>query len=550
MRIAIAQIDTAAGDVPGNADRIRAAWRRAREERADLLLLPELAVVGYPPRDLLTRDSVVRAAEAAVVALCRDLADGPAVVLGTVVRNPAATGRGLFNAAVVVAGGRVLGVYAKRLLPTYDVFDEARYFASGDAPLVVPIAGRRVGISICEDLWSRDPVDGRRLYDVDPPADLVRAGAEIVVNLSASPYHTGKDARRRALFASEAARMGRPLVTAQLVGANDDVLFDGRSRAFDAQGREIARLAAFREDFAVVDPEATAPLPAEAEGDPADELRRALVMGIGGYGRKTGFRRAVLGLSGGIDSAVVACLAAEALGPSNVLGVGMPGPYSAPESLRDAGLLAQRLGIGFRTVPIVPVYEAYLRTLAAPLEGRPFDVTEENVQARIRGNVLMAISNKLGHLVLTTGNKSELAVGYCTLYGDMCGGLAPISDVWKMRVYDVARTYGRDGETIPRHTIDRAPSAELRPDQKDSDSLPPYPVLDRILARRIEDGASAAEIVAAGDAPAVVDRVLRLVERAEHKRRQAAPGLKVTDRAFGTGWRMPIARPTDLSGEA
>ena len=550
MRIAIAQIDTAAGDVPGNADRIRAAWRRAREERADLLLLPELAVVGYPPRDLLTRDGVVRAAEAAVATLCRDFADGPATVLGTVVRNPAATGRGLFNAAVVVAGGRVLGVYAKRLLPTYDVFDEARYFAPGDAPLVIPLAGRRVGISICEDLWSRDAVDGRRLYDVDPPADLVRAGAEIVVNLSASPYHAGKDARRRALFSSEAARMGRPLVAAQLVGANDDVLFDGRSRAFDAQGHEVARLAAFREDFAVVDPETTRRVPAETDGDPANELRRALVMGIEGYGRKTGLRRAVLGLSGGIDSAVVACLAAEALGPGNVLGVGMPGPFSAPESLRDARVLADRLGIAFETVPIVPVYEAYLRSLAAPLAGRPFDVTEENVQARIRGNVLMAISNKLGHLVLTTGNKSELSVGYCTLYGDMCGGLAPISDVWKMRVYDVARTYGRDGETIPRHTIDRAPSAELRPDQKDSDSLPPYPVLDRILARRIEDGASAAEIVAAGEDPGVVRRVLLLVERSEHKRRQAAPGLKVTPVAFGTGWRMPIARPTDLSGEA
>jgi len=550
LRIAIAQIDTTAGDVPGNADRIRAVWRLAREARADLLLVPELAVVGYPPRDLLARDSVVRAAEAAVAALCRELSDGPATVLGTVVRNPAATGRGLHNAAVVVAGGRVVGVYAKRLLPTYDVFDEARYFAPGDGPLVVTVAGRRVGISICEDLWSRDAVDGRRLYDVDPPADLVRAGAEIVVNLSASPYHAGKDARRRALFAEEAVRMGRPLVTAQLVGADDDVLFDGRSRAFDARGREIARLRAFEEDFAVVDPETAAPLAPEAEGEPADELRRALVMGIEGYGRKTGLSRAVLGLSGGIDSAVVACLAAEALGPANVLGVGMPGPYSAPESLRDAELLAKRLGIGFLAVPIVPVYEEFLRTLAGPLARRPFDVTEENLQARIRGNVLMAISNKLGHLVLTTGNKSELAVGYCTLYGDMCGGLAPISDVWKMRVYEIARAYGRDRETIPRHTIDRAPSAELRPDQKDSDSLPPYPVLDRILARRIEDGASAAEIVATGEDPAVVGRVLRLVEHAEFKRRQAAPGLKVTPVAFGTGWRMPIARPTDLSGEA
>ena len=549
MRIAIAQIDTTAGDVRGNTERIRRAWQRAKAEGADLLVVPELAVVGYPPRDLLLRDGVVRAAEAAVADLARDLRPGPAALLGTTTRNAAGTGRAIHNAAVLVRDGRVEAVYAKRLLPTYDVFDETRYFAPGDRPVVVEVAGRRVGIAICEDFWATDPVGGRRLYPADPPGDLARAGAEVVVALSASPYHAGKDERRRALFASEARRIARPLVSCQLVGGNDDVLFDGRSRVFDAQGRETHRLAAFREDFAVVDPFASTPLPPEPPTDAADELRCALVMGLAGYAEKTGLRTAVLGLSGGVDSAVTACLAAEALGAGNVLGIGMPGPFSAPESEADARRLAKNLGLGFEVVPIGPVYEAYLAMLRPVLLGRPFDVTEENVQARIRGNVLMAISNKRGPLVLTTGNKSELSVGYCTLYGDMSGGLAVISDVWKTRVYDLARLYAREGPSIPAYTIDRPPSAELRPDQKDSDSLPPYDVLDRILERRIEQGAGLREIVATGEDPVTVERVLRMVERNEYKRRQMAPGLKVTPLAFGVGWRMPIARPTDLSGE-
>ena len=550
MRIAVAQIDTTAGDVPGNAARIRAAWARARDQGADLLVVPELAVLGYPPRDLLLRDGVVRATERATADLAREFRDGPPAILGTVVRNEARTGRPLFNAAVLVRGGVIESVYAKRLLPTYDVFDEARYFAPGDRPQVVEVKGRRVGLSICEDFWASDRVAGRRLYDADPPMDLVRAGADVVVNLGASPYHAGKDGHRRALFADQARRMRLPLVCAQLVGGNDDVLFDGRSRAFDAEGREIARLAAFAEDFAIVDLEAARPLPAPPPEEPTDELRRALVMGLSGYARKTGLPTAVLGLSGGIDSAVTACLAAEALGPDRVLGVGMPGPFSAPESLVDARALASALGIGLREIPIGPIYDGYLETLAPHFAGRPFDVAEENVQARVRGNLLMALSNKFGHLVLTTGNKSEVSVGYCTLYGDMCGGLAVIADVWKTRVYDLARAWNRGRATIPARTIDRPPSAELRPDQKDSDSLPPYDVLDRILEARIEQGASLGEIVAAGDDEPTVRRVLRMVERNEYKRRQMAPGLKVTPVAFGVGWRMPIARPTDLSGES
>ena len=550
MRIALAQIDTTAGDVPGNVAKIRAAWALARDRRADLLVVPELAVLGYPPRDLLLRAGVVRAVEQATASLAREFHDAPPALLGTVVRSPLGHGPAVQNAAVLARAGRIEAVYAKRLLPTYDVFDEARYFAPGDRPLVVEIAGKRVGVSICEDFWARDLVGGRHLYDADPPMDLVRAGADLVVNLAASPYHGGKDAHRRALFASEARRMGRPLVCAHLVGGNDDVLFDGRSRVYDAAGREIARLPAFAEAFDIVDLDTARPLPDQPPEDRTDELRRALVMGLAGYARKTGLGTAVLGLSGGIDSAVTACIAAEALGPTRVLGVGMPGPYSAPESLRDAETLAQRLGIEFRTIPIGPIYDRYLETLAPHFRGRPFDVAEENIQARVRGNILMALSNKWGHLVLTTGNKSELSVGYCTLYGDMSGGLAVISDVWKTRVYDLARAYNRDRERIPAHTIDRPPSAELRPDQKDSDSLPPYDVLDRILKCRIEEGASLAEIVAGGEDEATASRVLRMVERNEYKRRQMAPGLKVTPLAFGVGWRMPIARPTDLSGEA
>jgi NAD+ synthase (glutamine-hydrolysing) len=341
--------------------------------------------------------------------------------------------------------------------------------------------------------------------------------------------------------------MRRPVVSVQLVGGNDDVLFDGRSRVFDADGRVVGRLAAFDEDFAVVEvPGGRAKVPETPALAPDEELRRALVMGLRDYSVKSGLSTAVLGLSGGVDSAVTACLAVDALGSARVGAVAMPGPFSAPESERDAALLARTLGIDFRVVPIGPVYEAYLGALRPHLEGRPFDATEENVQARIRGNLLMALSNKFGHLVLTTGNKSELAVGYCTLYGDMSGGLAVISDVWKTRVYELARLYA---DRIPAYTIERPPSAELRPDQLDTDSLPPYETLDRILRRRVEGGASLRDLVADGEDPATAERVLRMVERNEYKRRQMAPGLKVTPLAFGVGWRMPIARPADLSGE-
>jgi len=548
MRIAIAQINTTTGDIAGNCARIVAGWRRAKAEGADLFVAPELAVIGYPPRDLLLRDGVVRAVEKATEALALEGAGGPPAVVGTVVRNCSETGPALCNAAAFLRDGRIERVYVKRLLPTYDVFDERRYFAPGDETVVVEVAGKRVGLLICEDLWGADPIDGRKLYDADPPGDLMKAGLDVAIGISASPYHGGKDSHRRDLFAAEACRMGVPLVSAHQVGGNDDVLFDGRSRVFDARGQVVSCLAAFEEDFEVVDLAATEPMTLTDPPGEAEETRRALVMGLRDYGSKVGMTTGLVGLSGGVDSAVVACLAADAFGAKNVLGVSMPGPFTSDASKIDARGLAENLGMDLMEISIQKPYEAALSALGPVFEGRAFDVTEENLQARMRGTYLMALSNKFGHLVLSTGNKSEVAVGYCTLYGDMNGGLAVLSDVWKMMVYAIARGYVDRG-VIPERTVTRPPSAELAPDQTDQDSLPPYDVLDRILESRIERGASLSEIVATGEDAAVVERVLRMVERNEYKRRQMAPGLKVTPTAFGVGWRMPIARPVDLSGE-
>ena len=552
MRIALAQINTTAGDVAGNIARIRAAADRAAAADARLLVVPELAVAGYPPRDLLLRAGFVDAVEEATRSLADALPERLSAIVGTVWRDTRPEGPPLLNAAVLLQGGAVEVIYAKRLLPTYDVFDERRYFAPGDEARVVDVAGQRVGLLVCEDLWGRDPVYGRTRYHQDPPSETVALGAEFVVGISASPYHSGKDAHRRDLFAEEARRMGVPLIAVNQVGGNDDVLFDGRSRVFDRDGRERLCLAAFEEEFAVVS------LDALPEGEPtptpdttreeAEEMRRALVMGLRDYSRKTGLTRALLGLSGGVDSAVTACLAADALGSDHLLTVGMPGPFTADMSRTDAADLADALGCRFIELSIAGSYEAFLDALTPHFENKPFDVAEENIQARIRGAYLMALSNKHGHLVLTTGNKSEVAVGYCTLYGDMNGGLAVLSDVWKTRVYDIAAIYVERG-VMPKRIVERPPSAELRPDQKDSDALPPYVELDRILQMRIEQGMSPHAIIAAGEDADTVTRICRLVERNEYKRRQMAPGLKVTPLAFGVGWRMPIASPIDLSNE-
>lgn len=550
MRVALAQIDTTAGDVRGNVARIEAAWQQARAEGAALVVCPELAVLGYPPRDLLLREGVVRAALEAQQGLAQRLAGGPPLLVGSVARNPRPTGPGLVNAALLLRGGRIEASYGKRLLPTYDVFDERRYFAPGEGPVVVEVEGRRLGLLVCEDLWGADRPQGRRLYDADPPAEACRAGADLLVALSASPYHAGKDAQRLSLFAGEARRLQVPLLAVHLVGGNDDVLFDGRSRLLGADGQERARLAAFTEELRVLDLEATLAAPPQKPEvlEPAEELRRALVMGLAGYARKTGFTRALVGLSGGVDSAVVACLAADALGPAQVLGVSLPGRHTSDMSRQDARELATRLGIAFRELSIEGPYASFLEALAPALEGKAADVTEENLQARTRGAMLMALSNKHGHLLLATGNKSEVSVGYCTLYGDTNGGLAVISDVWKQGVYALARLYAAQGR-LPERTVTRPPTAELRPGQLDTDALPPYDVLDPILRLRVEEGLSLAEIAARGIDRELAGRVLRMVERNEYKRRQLAPGLKVTPVAFGSGWRMPIARPCDLGSE-
>jgi NAD+ synthetase len=518
LRIALAQINTTVGDFAGNVARILAA---AKGAKGDLVLFPELTVCGYMPRDLLLEPSFVDACERALGEIAK--AKGPPLLLGTVQR---ATGPGkpLWNVAVLVRDGRAETVAEKRLLPTYDVFDERRYFRPGALRPPVAVAGERVGVTICEDVWTG--AWGEGLYEEDPVEDLARAGSTVIVNLSASPYEQGKPLRRRKMIGEHAARHKVPMAFCNLVGSNDQLIFDGNSFAVDAQGAVTAHGRAFAEDTECSAPEA-----------PPDDLKEALVLGIRDYLRKTGFEDALLGMSGGVDSSLVACLAAEALGPRHVTGVGMPGPFNAPCSLADARDLARKLGIGFLTMPIGRAFDVLVAELKGAWGQEPPDVTEENLQARIRGMFLMSLANKRKSLVLVPSNKSEFAMGYCTLYGDMVGALAPISDLYKRQVYELARRY----PAIPERVLTRAPSAELKPNQTDQDTLPPYDVLDGILHAHLEERLRPAEIVARGFDRETVARVLRTVSAMEFKRQQAAPVLKVTAKAFGWGGRrFPI----------
>ena len=544
VRIALAQLDPTVGDLAGNAQLILARLAEARAGGADLAVFPELATFGYPPKDLLLRPALVArnlAVVEEVAAQCTDIA----AVLGYA--QPVTRGAGLANAAAFCAQGRVQARYAKQLLPTYDVFDETRYFAPGSETCVVEVptrnGSRRVGLTVCEDLWNDEQFDGRQVYGTDPIEQCARAGAEMIVNVSASPFDVSKHAHRERIFREQAREHGVPLVWANQVGGNDDLLFDGASLVLDGRGRIIARADAFAEQLLIVDldhPDAAhvAPYP-----DRLERIRRALVLGTRDYVHKCGFREVVLGLSGGIDSAVTAALAAEALGPDKVHAVAMPSRYSSAHSLADAEALARNLGLDYRVIPIEGPHRAMEELLGPHFGDRPPDVTEENIQARLRGNLVMALSNKFNWLLLTTGNKSELAVGYCTLYGDMSGGLAVISDVPKTVVYELAAHLNTTSTSpcIPQRTIDKPPSAELKEDQCDQDSLPPYPVLDAILEDYVEHERSVAEIAALGFDEPLVARIARLVDRTEYKRRQAAVGLKVTTRAFGTGRRVPIA---------
>jgi NAD+ synthetase len=544
MRVALAQINPTVGDIPGNAALIGRFIDRAKAGGADLCVFPELALIGYPPKDLLLKPRFIADNLAALDRLAAGVS-GIDVIVGYAERNRDPVGRPLHNTVALLRDGRIASRHLKTLLPTYDVFDESRYFepGSGHGQIAV-VGGVQVGLSICEDLWNDERMIAHRLYHANPIAELAGAGAEVFINASASPFVVDKHAFRIKLFASQCRQFAKPLVYVNQVGGNDELVFDGNSVVLDSAGNVMAQAKDFAEDLVVVDLNAPA---GNAQNTPSagiESIYHALVLGLRDYVDKCRFRSVVLGLSGGIDSALTAALAVAALGPDKVVGVAMPSRYSSPHSIADAKSLAESLKIAFHIVPIDAVHVAYETTLADSFAGRKPDVTEENLQARIRGGILMAFSNKFGHLLLTTGNKSEIAVGYCTLYGDMCGGLAVISDLPKTAVWEMSRWINQQAgrEVIPVSSITKVPSAELRPNQTDQDSLPPYEILDAILYRYVEEEKSAGQIVEEGYQAATVRRVIDLIDRSEYKRRQAAPGIKVTSRAFGFGRRMPIAQ--------
>lgn len=539
MNAGLAQINTTVGDFAGNTDKILRAYRELVKAGADFVVTPELSVCGYPPMDLIFRSGFIAAAERHVQALAVDTGEIPLIV-GTVEPNAASHGRLCHNSAVVLQHGRRVAVAHKCLLPTYDVFDEGRYFEPSEQFTVVTLAGRRAGLTICEDLWTPDYLP-RDHYGHSPVHELSAAGIDVLLNLSASPFEAGKPAKRRVMLGGIARDLAVPLVYVNLVGGNDQLVFDGHSLAFNPDGTTAAELSGFREETAVVRLPSATPFTLPPDDDVAD-VHDALVLGLRDYLGKCGFRQVVIGLSGGIDSAVTAALAVAALGRENVLGVTMPGPYSSPGSVDDSAALAKHLGIECHVVGIHEAFAAMNGQLREVFTGRQPDITEENLQARLRGLTLMALSNKFNRMVISTGNKSELAVGYCTIYGDMAGGMALISDVPKTLVYRLAAHINRKGEVIPRSTIEKPPSAELRPDQKDQDTLPPYEVLDEILRLYVEEQLTTAEIAARGFDADTVRWVAGKVDANEYKRQQAAPGIKVTSKAFGIGRRVPIAQ--------
>ncbi len=543
MRIALVQSNPIVGDVEGNLAHVLSRVDEARAGGADLVVFPELVLSGYPPQDLLERRDFIAQCEAALARLvdASSRFAGTGVVVGVPLPSRKRAGKHVMNTAVLVAGGRVLHRHDKLLLPTYDVFDELRYFEPGEAAAPVDFGGERLGISVCEDAWNDPDLCMPPLYHVDPVALFARAGATVMVNISASPFSAGKEAFRAELARSHARRHHVPFLMVNQVGGNDELVFDGCSLFVDGEGAVRAALPAFEPAMHIVDTKAAgAPIAYRALPE-LESIHRALVLGIRDYFAKCGFARAVVGLSGGVDSALTLCLAVDALGAANVRAVAMPSPYSSPHSLEDARALAENLGVRFDVVAIEDAMRAYDRVLAGLFAGEKRGVAEENIQARIRGNVLMAVSNKFGDMVLSTGNKSELAVGYCTLYGDMSGGLAVISDVPKTTVYALARRVNEARRVIPEFTLTRAPSAELRPDQKDTDTLPPYEILDPILDAYVEDRLSVDEIVARGFERTTVEWVVAAVHKSEYKRKQAAPGIKVTSKAFGVGRRFPVA---------
>ncbi len=549
MRIALAQINNTVGDLDANKAKIIEFAERAEVSGADLVVFPELALSGYPPRDLVEKDSFLQRTECALQRLAKETeALKLSLIVGYVGRSPERAAIKAQNCAAVISRGQIIFKQTKMLLPNYDVFDEARYFSPGTEQGIVEISGRRVALAICEDAWNDKQFWERRRYSRDPIEELVAKGAGIVVSINASPWNIGKRRQRESIFRAAAHRFNLPVVYVHMVGGNDQLIFDGSSFAMTAKGELVTRAKSFDEDLVMFDPDMG------SGDDHANHLLgdqaayEALLVGTRDYIRKCGFKRVLVGLSGGIDSALVAAIATEAIGKENVMGVGMPGPHSSDHSLADARSLAQNLGIRFDVVSINPGYQAMMGMLSPLFTGYQPDTTEENLQSRLRGVTLMALSNKYGALVLTTGNKSEIAVGYCTLYGDMCGGLAVISDVPKTMVYRLARVANQRAHAkeltalIPENTFTKPPSAELRPDQKDTDSLPEYTILDAILEAYIERFEAVPEIARQLDiSEDLVREIVRKVDRNEYKRQQAAPGLRITAKAFGVGRRFPIA---------
>jgi NAD+ synthase (glutamine-hydrolysing) len=545
MKIALAQTNTTVGDLDGNAQKILSFSRRAAVAGAAVAVFPELTITGYPPRDLLEKDNFLQQTEQHLEQLARDTAELKlAIICGTVTRTGSSSGNPIFNSAAVLERGRVAFRQNKMLLPSYDVFDEKRYFEPAGKQCVLTLDGSLTALTVCEDAWNDKQYWERRLYSRDPVEELAQNGARLLISINASPYHMGKRVQRHEIFAATARRFQVPIVYVNQVGGDDQLVFDGSSFAMDAEGRLMAVAASFEEDLAIVDTELHTGDRHDNYPDECESVYQALVLGTRDYIRKCGFERVIIGLSGGIDSSLTAAIAVDAVGKENVTGIGMPGPYSSEHSVTDARELASNLGIRFELLSIREQYEAFSRALGPVFQETSLGVTEENLQSRLRGVTLMALSNKWGALVLTTGNKSELAVGYCTLYGDMCGGLAVISDVPKTLVYSLSRVANkRHHNAIPENVFTKPPSAELRPDQKDSDSLPEYNVLDQILRGYIENNESPQQIADSLHLRVTLVRdIVNKVDRNEYKRQQAAPGLKVTTKAFGIGRRFPIAQ--------
>lgn len=541
MKIALAQINPTIGDFDGNLRCLFDYIGRARKLQADLCVFPELCLTGYPPHDLLERPEFIDQNLKTLNLLATQVRD-IGVIVGYVSRSSKGIGKGLQNTAALISDGQIISTHAKMLLPTYDVFDERRYFEPADEVHTAEFKGRTLGISICEDIWNDPDFWPKRLYERDPIAELVSKGADVLINISASPFTIEKRTLRPEMLRAAARNYEKPLIFVNQVGGNDDLVFDGHSLAFNSRGELRARCREFVEDLTIVDLDSGSGTIHECSVSDEEAALKALVLGTRDYVRKCDFKSAVLGLSGGIDSALVAVIGAQALGPENVTGVMMPSRYTSAASNEDARALVKTLGIRSQIIPIEDIFEAFLKQLMPAFTGHKPDVSEENIQARIRGVILMALSNKFGHLLLSTGNKSEIATGYCTLYGDMAGGLAVLSDVPKTMVYRLAEEINKQGEIIPKSILMKPPSAELKPNQKDEDSLPPYPILDKILERLIEKGMSQKQIVAEGYDKDVVVKVIAMVAHNEYKRRQTAPGIKITGKAFGPGRRMPIAR--------